>query len=175
MAKLHDIEIDDWLKSCIEIEPAALEEEFVRLPADYAYWNERFACGLRAFNVAKIQLDRVEARLHIEMRETLTAQAADAAIAEAAVAEPGTKAKPKRAVRSPTVDDVNAAVQSCKDYQDARDALLTAEVEKARLYGVLKAIEFKRDALIQLGAKIRVEMQHDPVIRDQARVDSLNR
>lgn len=185
MAKLHDIEIDDWLKTCIDIEPLALEEEFVRLPADYAYWNARFSTGLRAFNVAKVALERIDARLHIEMRETLMAQAKEAAdtaaeildaAAEAEVASgKKAKAKPKVSIKSPTVDDISAAKQSCKEYQDAQDALLDAEVEKARLYGVLKSIEFKRDSLIQLGAKVRVEMQHDPVIRDQARVDALNR
>lgn len=147
---LQEIEVDAYLADTVQIEPLALEEEFIRLPADLAYWNERYSQAVRAFLVSKIEAERCEARLHMEVRTRL-----------AAAAPEGAKSK------GPTVADIEAAVESQPELQAARMRALDAEVDKVRLQGVLDAVRAKRDMLVQLGARARIEMEADPVIRDR--------
>lgn len=151
MATIHDIDVDDFLRDCVAVEPTALEEEFVRLPADLAYWNERYARAYKNYAVAKIARERTGARLNIQLREEINAQQTD----------------PKAKAKGPTVDAVAAQVDNHADMIAARDAEIDAEVEKVRLYGVLDAVRSKKDMLVQIGAHIRVEMQNDPVLREQ--------
>ena len=144
--KLHDLDVDKYLAECVQIFPEGLQEEFVRLPADLAYWNARFAEALRGFLTGKINLDRTEARCRIEERERLGAA--------------GGKV---------TESMVESAVEAAPEMEKAREALMEAEVEKVRLYGVLDAIRAKRDMLISLGAQHRAEMAGDPSIRERDR------
>jgi hypothetical protein len=170
LAQIHDLEIDDYLKDCTRIEPTALEEEFVRLPSDLAYWNERYSRAFKAFLCAKIDFERAEARAHIECRETLMIEAVGKA-AEVTVStteEPKGKKAPVVKVKAPTVDDINAATMEHPDLVKAREALLNAEVEKVRLFGVLDAVRAKREMIVSLGAHIRAEMQGDPSLREQS-------
>lgn len=147
--KLHDLDVDEFLKDCVTIEPMALEEEFVRLPADLAYWNERYSMANRTFLRAKIDRERTEARLTIQLREEL--------------------AKTMPEGKKPTVDAVGAAVKDHADMNAARNAEIDAEIEKARLYGVLDAVRAKKDMLVSIGAHHRAEMAGDPRIREEAR------
>jgi hypothetical protein len=163
MAKLNDVDVDEYLKKSVDIEPMAIEEEFVRLPGDLAYWNERYARAVNDYLKAKVGRERTESRLYLEQREHLTAKAS----VEAAEGKKGAKA--------PTVDEIRSAVAGHRDMVEAEDAELLMEVEKVRLYGVLDAIRAKRDMLIQIGSRQRVEMEHDPVIREESRVRRLQR
>lgn len=146
MAKLHDIEVDDYLAQCVTMDPLQLEEEFVQLPATLAYWNERYAETQRSFLRAKVDRERSSARLTMECRAQIEAKKGKA-----------------------TVSDVEAAVDGHPDYMALKDAELDAEIETRRVYGVLDAIRAKKEMLISLGAHIRAEMQSDPTLRDQAR------
>jgi hypothetical protein len=152
--KLNDIDVDEYLATTVSIEPLALEEEFIKMPADLAYWNERYAEAVRGFLTAKIGRERIEARLHIEIRETLAAK--------------GDK-------KGPTIADIEAGVSTHPEMIAARDAEIMAEVEKVRLAGVIDAVRAKRDMLVQLGARARIELENDPVIREQARVAHIQR
>jgi len=152
VAKINDIEVDDYLSNCVIIEPLAIEEEFIRLPADLAYWNERFAQANRAFLIADIEEKRTEARLHLECRARLTVE----------------KGEDGKKVKAPTVSDIEAEVNGHEDMQRAQDRLIAAEAEKVRLYGVLDAIRTKREMVVSLGAHMRAEMQGDPTLREQA-------
>lgn len=141
------VEVEDYLAQSVQIEPLALQEEYVRLPGDVAYWNERYAVALRAHLVLKIDYEKAESRVRIETRETMLAD---------------TAAKSK-----PTESMIDAAVAQDEDLRDLRIKLIEAEVEKVRLHGVLEAVRTKRDMLISLGAHVRQEMDHDPVVREQ--------
>jgi hypothetical protein len=147
MALLKDIEIDDYTMQCVNLVPEAIEEEFVRCPADIAYWNERLARALKELLLAKQAREQVGARLHLELKARASLEGKD------------TKVKP------PTVDDLNAAVEVAPEYQAAKLREIEAEVDKARAWGVVEALRVKRDMLVQLGARQRIEMENDPVIR----------
>jgi len=146
MAKLHDIEVDDYLAQCVTMDPLQLEEEFVQLPATLAYWNERYAEAQRGYLRAKVERERASSRLTMECRAVLEAKKGKA-----------------------TVGDVEAAVNGHPEYMKTKDLELDTEIEKSRVYGVLDAIRAKKEMLISLGAHIRAEMQGDPTLRDQAR------
>jgi hypothetical protein len=163
MATLYNIEVEDFLKDSVAIKdntPLVLQEEFMRAPVDLAYWNERFVQALKRFQGAKIGCERINARLHLEMKERLTASA------KASVADTDGK---KSTVKAPTVGDIESAVELDAEYIAARDLVTDTECEKARIWGVVEAIKMKRDMLIQLGSHTRVEMQNDPMLRDEVR------
>lgn len=138
-------ELDTYLKDSVRIVPEAIQEEFVRLPADLALWNHRYAQAYQLFVTRKVDADRLEALLEIEHRERLTMAG------------------------KTTESQVKAAVETDSRMYDARRALIDAEVEKVRLNGVLDAVRSKRDMLISIGAHQRAEMQGDPSIRTARR------
>jgi hypothetical protein len=141
-----DVTVDEFLHNCVMIDPLQIQEEFVRVPAELAYWNEKLAVALRNHLRAKIDLDRTQARLRIEKRVVL--------------AGPGGKV---------TESMVDSEVEQDKTYQDALEATVAAEVERSRLRGVVEAIQAKRDMLTMLGSHIRAEMERDPLVRAQHR------
>ena len=165
MAQLHDMEIEDYLFQCVDIEPLALEEEFIRIAPDLAYWNHQFSEAVREYSRSKFLREQAAARLHGEMREELM----DAAKAAAKLAiEDGAKASTVK-VKSPTVSDIESAVLTHEDYVEVRDREIEAEANKSRLYGIVDAVRTKRDMLVQMGANRRAEMQGDPTIRTEAK------
>lgn len=142
--KLRELEVEKYLAECVQIFPEALNEEFVRMPADFAYWNERYADALRTHLLAKLMYDRTESSVRIECREKLLEQNAKV-----------------------TESMVEAAVAQHPEFNEAREAVIASEIEKVRLGGVLDAIRTKRDMLISLGAHARIEMMNDPVVRER--------
>ena len=139
---LHDLEVDEYLHDCVHVYPEALNEEFVRLPSDLAYWCTRASDAHRAYLEAKIELDRISAATFLTCRERLLSS--------------GEKATEKM---------IDSTVTSDEAYLAARQAYLEAEVERERTRGVCEAIRAKRDMLISLGANHRAEMEHDPMIK----------
>lgn len=144
----HDIE--KYLSECVRIEPLALEEEFVRLPSDLSFWNQRYSEVYRYWLQCKIEVGEVKARVQLEERDRLE-----------------NAAKGKRV----TIGEVEDALVLNAEYQKAKMREITVEAEKVRLWGVLDALRSKRDMLISLGAHIRAEMSNDPLIRQQARIE----
>ena len=124
------------------IDPLLIEEHFSRLPGDLARYNELYAQALRKHLRAKRTLDKEWARIYLETREG---------------GEKMSEATLKARVE---IDD---------DYQAARMAAIEAEVDKARIGGIVEAIRAKKDALISIGAGIRAEMSGSPSIRERHR------
>ena len=117
----------------------ALEEEFVRLPADIARFNEDYAQAVNELLRAKRHEERTYARVYLEEREKLG----------------------KR-----TEATVKANVELHEDIEQAVMRRIMAEVEKTRLRGVVEALSAKRDSLISIGAALRDERRGPPVIRE---------
>lgn len=142
-ALLHDLSVDQYLSQSVTVEPLQLEEEFVRLPADLAYWHARAADALRDYQLAKLEQDKTEANLRIVVRENIIATGG-----------------------KPTESQVESGVILRPEYGEARTRTIEAEVEHQRLRGVCDAVRCKRDALIALGQQARAEMS-DPIVRQQ--------
>jgi len=146
MPKIHDVEVDEYLSSSVQIEPTTIEEEYIRMPADMAYWGHRYAEAHKEFLKAKMQHDRVLARLRLEMRETLAAEG-----------------------KKPTESMVDSHVELTKTWLDSKTAEIDAEANREHLRCTLDAIRTKREMLVSLGATVRAEMQANSIIRDQMR------
>jgi hypothetical protein len=151
-SSLNEIQVEQFLKDSVEIEPTLLQEEYVRVPADIAYWNERYSVALRAHLMAKLTLDRIFAGVQIETRETLLAE--------------GSKV---------TESTVAAKVELNPKYQQARLAVIDTEVEAARIKGVGYAVSAKREMIVSLGAHLRIELQNDPALRDFKKAQRIER
>ena len=139
-------DVDKYLMDCVALEPMALEEEFIRLPADLAYWNNRYAEVYRYWLERKLITAKLSAERKGELRAEMLIDA-------------------KRV----TISEVEDALTVDPGYQQAMAKQNAADAEKVRLHGVLDAIRTKRDMLISLGAHMRAEMQRDPLIRHSSR------
>lgn len=140
-------DINEYLDECTKIEPAVLEEEFVRVPSDLAFWNNKYAGMYRLWLECKAQRETLYAQLYGEKRTELEAFSAKGRATEAAI---------------------DASIMLDDRYTKARAAEIASESEKVRLGGVMDALRSKRDMLISLGAHERATMGHDPTIRARA-------
>ena len=164
MAELHDIEVGQYLKDCVDISPEELEDEFIRLPADLAYWNHQYAETIKEAQRAKFLREQTFARLHTDLREEMMNEAREAVVKSL---EEDSKSKMK--AKAPTIADIESAVYTHAEYIAAKEREIQADGEKARLYGVVDAIRTKRDMIIQMGADRRAVMMGDPILREQTK------
>jgi len=142
-------DLEEYRRACVRIEPMAIQEEYVRVPSDLAFWSESHANLYREWQLAKFDrekewgfaLERSRAMLHSE----------------------GVK---NARGGGPTVDQVEARAVSDETYAVAKRNELFLEAETKRLYGMVDAVRTKRDMLVSLGAHIRAEMEHDPMIKE---------
>lgn len=142
MKKINELEVDDFLHDCVNVDPLFVKEEFTRVAYDLAYWNERYAVAYRAWLKAKINERRTLAFADARIRARFT--------------DEGVKPTEPMVAAEVSVDDAVYAAQL---------ASMEAEVEKVRLHGVVDAVRSKKDALVSIGAHVRAEMAGDPAIR----------
>jgi hypothetical protein len=137
MAKLMDLDVDDYLKQCVQLEPEALSEEFGRISADYAYWNEKYANANKAHLMAEWEEEKTEARLRLKFKE------------------------PEAGKKPPTEGTVDAAVKLAPEYEAVHLVTLTHQAERDYLKGVLETLRTKREMAISMGAHLRQEAKGD--------------
>jgi len=147
MARLRDVEIDDYFKSCIDFEPALIDEEFARLSADFAYWNEKLSDAQRALLMAEWAEEKLEAQLYLQFKE----------------APEGKK--------PPTEAAVDAAIKTHPAFEVAHLKLIEASYEATRLAGRVKVISKKSEMLVSLGASLRQEREGDKRIMERSYAD----
>jgi hypothetical protein len=152
LAKLQDIEVDDYFRDCVGFEPLQVKEEYVRVAADFAYWNERAADARKVHLLADADLERTKARVELEIR------------AEAALGGPKI-----------TEGTVSAKVTVHPDVVAAVENAIMADTERARFAGRVGAISKKMEALVSYGAHVRREMDGDPQVSDFHRQQALVR
>jgi hypothetical protein len=145
MARLRDIDVPQDYLDAITFEPLAVKEEYARLAADRAYWNEVYANAFRESLTAKSVLERTRARVALEIR-------AAAALSGEKITEGIVEAKVT------THTDVIAAVENH----------ITAETERERLRGRLNALQDKKEATTAYGRHVLEELRGDPFLREQA-------
>lgn len=144
MPKIQDLEVDDILYRAVSIDPVDLQQEFVTLPADLAYWGARHADAHRAALKAKFALEQAEAKTRLFIREQLNLS--------------GQKA---------TVDEINARVIVDEFYAEARLAAIETESVALRYRNLLSSVHAKKDMLVSVGAQVRAEMDGNPSLRRQ--------
>lgn len=135
-------EIDLYQWECVEIDAFAIQEEYMRLPADLAYWNERYASVHRHWLEMKAKRERVYAERLMVVRQGLQFELDSDPLKKGRI----------------TISEVEVGVMRDDAYMAVRDKEISAEAEKIRLWGVLDAIRAKKDMLVSLGAHMRAEM-----------------
>ena len=61
-------DIEQFLKSCIDLDPQDLESEFVKYPGNLAFWNSKHTDSVRSYLFAKMHREEVEAALQLDIR-----------------------------------------------------------------------------------------------------------
>lgn len=135
-----------------DITPEALEEEFVSFPAQLARANALYADAYRLEGIEKAAYDQERAKVRLLMREEHK--------------KPASSEKGDR-FKGPTTDDIDAMVTIDPRVVAARLAWVGADARREHLRGVCDALRAKRDAMLAIGRQIVVEMQGDPVVRQQ--------
>ena len=152
MAKLKDLDVPAYLKECVDLVPEQINEEFARMSADYAYWNEKYAEANRLELLRDWEKKKCFASLYLQKKFDLEAA--------------GKKAPH---------DLVESEVTTSQVFGAALEALIEAQAESVHLKGILEALRTKREMLISTGAHLRQEMQGDPIMRDKAMLARLER
>lgn len=143
MAKLKDIDVDDYYKACIDFEPALISDEFTRLAADFGYWNEKTAEAGKVLMLAEWEEKKTEAKLYLKYKQ----------------AEPGAKA--------PTEAAVDAAIRTDPIFEELHLETVEAQYTHDQLTGRLKTLSKKADMLVSMGAHIRQEKDGDKRIMER--------
>lgn len=123
------------------IDPHNIQQEFVNLPGELAYWCSQYASATEDFLTKKAAFEVTEARLAANARTTLEVQ--------------GKKA---------TEATIMESTRTSPEWLAVRTALIRAEGNKVRIHGIVSAVEAKRDMLISLGSHIRAEMAAFPSV-----------
>ena len=142
---------DDYVSDSTDIDENNLNQEYCRVSADLAYWNEEHAKATRRALLAKAERDRVHARIWSEKR-----------------------AESKLEGQKLTEKDIQALIAQDDEYFEAYSKWAEAEAAKTRLRGYCEAVSTKKDMLQSLGANIRAEFQ-DPQVRSEKREDRFHK
>lgn len=132
---------EKYASECVRLEPTALEEEFVRYTADFAYWGAQLASAKQEESLAKLARDTTAADLDVGAREALAGD------------------------KKPTEAAVAAWVAKHPAMQAAEKDCIAATYSVDRVRAIWEALRAKRDMLVGLGAQHRAEMQHEPSIK----------
>ncbi len=142
------------IKAAISINPNAIQEEFIQLPATHHKWINARVDAAEAYRLAELDETIMEEKIRLDVRR---------ANDEALASEAATIGKVKKL----TVDDANALVITDSRYRAAREKTIAATKVKETADGMVEAIKTKRDSLISLGATLRAEHEVDMVIKDR--------
>jgi hypothetical protein len=145
---IHDLPFEDAIFDAVFTDPEQINEEFARVSADLAYWNTVYA--LRSGDAARLDVEcrRTKAAKYLYFREEIAQQGG-----------------------RPTDEWVKSLVDSDEEVNLALLLRVDADAEKQRIYGIVDAIRAKKDMLVSIGATLRSELEHDPMIKEQRRFD----
>lgn len=142
-AKLRALEIESFLVESVEVDPLRIQDHYVSIASQYAYWSHQHAVADRNLKLAKMEEDRTRAALSILHRQRLIANK----------------------VAKPTESQVAAEVLMDDEMCEVTRDRIEAEFEEKRLKGVTAALAIKNQSLMSLGAHVRKEMDGDPMVR----------
>lgn len=145
-------DLEAYRRASIRIEPLAIQEEYVRVPADLAFWSEQHSVLYREWQLAKFEREQEWGRAIERARADLSSER-------------------KGLGRGPTVASIEAYAIQDPLYVKAKNEEIHLEAERQRLLGMVDAVRTKRDMLVSLGAHIRAEMERDPVIKEKDPLD----
>ena len=131
----------DYLEQVVNIDAIQLDDHFRKVPAELAYFNERYADAVHQYLRAKATYEATRADVYRQIR--IEAEASGGKMTEALL---------------------SARVEGDERYQTAKIKHIDAESKKQRFRGRVEAVHAKKDMLISLGAHIRAEMS-DPMSR----------
>ena len=136
------MEFDEkYARECVKLEPTALEEEFVRYTADFAFWGAKIATAKQEEALTKLSRDTTAADLDVAAREALAGD------------------------KKPTEALIAAWVAKHPAMQAAEKEVIAATYDVDRVRAIWEAMRAKRDMLVGLGAQQRAEMQHEPSVK----------
>lgn len=126
---------EDYLRECIAVEHEALRQEFIRLPADLAYWGERYAVAVRDHLAAEHNRKVTYAKVHLIVKEQAALK--------------GQKISEK---------DTESWVEQTPEVIAARAEEIEAEGTMHLARSRRDAVAAKKDMIVSLGATARAEM-----------------
>ncbi len=157
------------LRARLRIDPLALQDEFLRIAVDISYFAGLHGVAVENELRAESRAKKLRALYEMEAREALADDLDRAQARENKLAE-NEKRKPDNVRgRGVTEGMIKAWVDSKPEWFDVEMDVADSARRAIEAKGNMSAVMAKRDALIQLGATERAEMERDPSIREKAR------
>jgi hypothetical protein len=131
------------LESYSKVDELSLTKEYCEFAGQYSYFTQKYATAYKAALVAKHQLDVCKQAAYIRAKET------------------SVNGKP------PTDKYAQAVSETSLEVSSAFNNYSEAEAEKVWYKNAVDVLSAKREMLISLGAKIRVEMAGNPALMEK--------
>lgn len=135
-------EAAEMVASATKINPLAIHDEYIMLPAHMAYWAARHADAVEARLRAEAEADQAEAARYVYMKQQTHLD--------------GIKLTEKLA---------DSLVRASPEWRDSQLRVAEARGNERRLAAIVEACKAKADMLVSLGATIRKEMEGLPQLR----------
>lgn len=148
----------------ISEDPEIIKIDYREVSPALARWNTRLVEAAKALKLAELEEEA----------------AVDRAKLDAEIVEEGLRVEIRGQPGKLALDMVAAKIALDPRYRKARENVISvrlehgkrvveAEAVKRRAAGMVEAIQSKKEMLISLGAHLRLEMQREPLIRDNSR------
>lgn len=129
-------------KKTWEIDPALIDEEFIKLPGELARYSQLHVEASQDAEQADFNLEIIEASISLTIRDHA-----------------------KNLGEKVTVDYVQAKMRVDPKWQAARRDAIEARTQEAAAKAMVNAVLAKRDMLISYGAHLRAQWGGDPSTR----------
>ena len=123
------------LRDIVQIKESDLTEEFIKQPSLYAWFATLCEYASAEVETQKMNLSILSANLDAEKRTALA-----------------------NSIKKPTESMVSSAIAVDPRHMDAETALIEAKRQYGILKGIVKALEQRKDMLIQVGSTKRQEL-----------------
>lgn len=131
------------LKQELTINPYDLNSEFHNQPSKYVYWTSLLETVRAYLESAELAEERTRAGFYEPCRQALI----------------------NGGVAKPTKDQIDAEILNQEEYINARNQVNTYSYYVKSLQYIVKALEQRKDMLIQLGAEQRRQMDYEAALK----------
>lgn len=167
-AGIVEAELELDLRERLRINPLMLQPEFVRIPMHIAVLGKRHGEAVENRLRAKTRSKKLWGLMLMQARDDLEQENDRKQQVEYDTAEREKRKALDVRVRI-TESMVDSRAWQYPVWLAAQDDEAAAERREVAAKANFEAIRAKKDALVQLGATERAEMERDPIVRDRAR------
>lgn len=129
--KLNKYADREYRKACVNTDPNNIEQEYLRVPADFAYWEEQLQIAQHGLDLGRLELQEAEAEIFKNTKDNQ---------------------KGLKRGDSLSVEGINAVVTTAPKVRQLRREVLDRTLDVALLRAMVRSVERKADMVQSFGA-----------------------